>query len=405
MVISNSHGRNMHDLALSVVIPTFNERDNIMPLLLSLRDTLEGIATEIIFVDDSNDDTPDIIAAAQRQLATQHFVISLLHRSAGPARKDGLAGAVRLGLAQASATYTAILDADLQHPPERLKVLFERAIKHDADVVVATRYRPGGSYDGLENGSRRLFSIGMKWLAKMLFPDQLLRLSDPLGGFFLIRSTLLEGVVLRPLGYKISLELLIRCQWSKLVEIPYQFQARNAGTSKATLQQGLLVLRHMTRLIREVPAAARFWKFCLVGASGAAINLLLFSLALHQHAPIVLGWLIATEASLLSNFVLHHVITWREIARHRWVERLLSYHGTVALGTLCTLVIFLCCNAFTHNPLFGQAIALILGMLINYWLAKHIAFAQQPVEIRLPRERNHNWQKLRPLDSQATILP
>jgi dolichol-phosphate mannosyltransferase len=391
--------------ALTVVIPTFNERDNIEPLLAALQTALRGIPTEVLFVDDSNDDTPAIIQAASARLSSRRFVITLLHRPEGPARADGLAGAVQLGLAQARATYVAVIDADLQHPPQKLRLLYQRAVKHDADVVMATRYRPGGSYEGLDGMHRRFISVGLKWVAKSVFPDQLLRVSDPLGGFFLLRRSLLQGVTLRPVGYKISLELLIRCRWSKLVEVPYQFQARNAGASKSDFKQGMMVLRHMARLVREVPAGARFWKFCLVGATGAIINLLLLAFALGHHWSVVLGWLFATEVSILANFVFHHLLTWRDLTRTGWGQRLAHYHGTVALGTLCTFALFTGCNALIHSPLVSQCVALAGGTLINYWLATHITFTTLPLRLGLPQWRARRGFSEGALGSKATVAP
>src|SRR5579884_3548555 len=237
---------------LSVIVPTRNECENIAPLIDALRLALHDITTEIIIVDDSDDATPAVIEhiAATTDADLQ---VRLVHRLPGPERAGGLATAVSQGFQLAQAPYVAVLDADLQHPPERLRALYEAAIDGDADVVMATRYRVGGSYDGLDGFTRRLVSVGLKWVAKITFPDQLMRVSDPLGGFFLVRRSIIQGVTLRPIGYKIALELLIRCRWVRLVEVPYHFQARAAGKSKANFKQGVLVLRHIWRLVCEVP--------------------------------------------------------------------------------------------------------------------------------------------------------
>ena len=111
---------------------------------------------------------------------------------------------------------------------------------------------------GWQGRGRRYISVGLKWTAKFLFPGQLLRISDPLGGFFLLRRSLLADVPLRPIGYKILLELLIRCHWQQVLEVPYHFRARAHGQSKANMHQGILALRHMQRLWREVPAARAY---------------------------------------------------------------------------------------------------------------------------------------------------
>src|SRR5258708_35846960 len=105
------------------------------------------------------------------------------------------------------------------------------------------------------DAGRRFYSVGLKWIAKVLFPEQLRRISDPLGGFFLLRRSLLTGVSLRPIGYNILLELLLRCQWRAALEVPYHFQARVHGPTKANMNQAVMVLEHMLRFFGEVPSA------------------------------------------------------------------------------------------------------------------------------------------------------
>src|SRR6266699_7221503 len=164
---------------VSVVVPTRNEHENIWPLLESLQDALRGLHVEVIFVDDSDDDTPGVIEDAARTLGSSLFRIELEHRLAGSARAGRLASAVVQGMNRARAGYVAVIDADLQHPPEQLRVLYDQAVAQHADLVLASRYIQGGSYRGLAGVGRRCISVGLKWTAKLLFPEQLLRVSDP----------------------------------------------------------------------------------------------------------------------------------------------------------------------------------------------------------------------------------
>ena len=136
-----SHQTAAYDL--SVVIPTRNERGNIQPLLSAIQDALKGIRVEVIFVDDSDDDTPRIIDASAEAMAQLH--IRLQHRLPGDERSGGLATAVEQGMQLARARYVAIIDADLQHPPMQLRVLYDKAIAENADMVLATRYKRGGN--------------------------------------------------------------------------------------------------------------------------------------------------------------------------------------------------------------------------------------------------------------------
>lgn len=263
---------------LSITVPTRNEQDNIAPLLEALSTALMGLYVEVIFVDDSDDNTPEIIKNKMKEMNSPSFHIQLEHRSKGPARAGGLATAVVHGLSVAKAEYIAVLDADLQHPPEQLRVFYDQATLQDADLVLASRYIKGGSYEGLDGLSRRLISIGMKWTAKILFPGQLRGVSDPLGGFFLLRRSLLNEITLRPIGYKILLEILIRTSWKNAIEVPYHFQARSHGQSKADMRQGTMALQHMLRLLYEVPAAGRVWKIGIIIFLNIITTLTLFTL-------------------------------------------------------------------------------------------------------------------------------
>jgi glycosyltransferase involved in cell wall biosynthesis len=226
---------------LTMVVPTYNERDNVRPLLAQLEAALDGVAWEALFVDDSTDGTEHMLAG----IAATDRRVRVLHRAEN---RGGLAGAVVDGLAVARGTYVCVLDADLQHPPERIPSMLAAATASGADVVVASRYVPGGAASGLDGPLRQFYSRGLKMLSRCVFPMRLKRISDPLGGFFLLHRSVVQGVDLRPIGYKILLEILVRCTWRDAAEVPYQFQPRQFGTSKADLRQGMRFLRHLATL-------------------------------------------------------------------------------------------------------------------------------------------------------------
>jgi dolichol-phosphate mannosyltransferase len=225
---------------ISLVIPTFNESANVGELLARLTATLPADAPcEVIFVDDSTDDTPAVVTEAARR---SRLAVSVHHREVP---EGGLGGAVALGLRQASAPWIVVMDADLQHPPTLVPDLVTAGEAAEADLVVATRYADGGSRAGLDGGFRKVASGGSTALAKALFPRRLRNVSDPMSGFFAVRAASLDPDVLRPLGYKILLELVVRCRLSRVTEVPYQFQDRFAGESKANFGEGLRFLRHL----------------------------------------------------------------------------------------------------------------------------------------------------------------
>jgi dolichol-phosphate mannosyltransferase len=136
-----------------------------------------------------------------------------------------------------------------------------------ADVAVASRYVPGGSIAGLNGPLRRFYSRGLKWLTKVAFPHRIDGISDPLGGYFLVRRSILHAVPLRPLGYKILLEVLVRCPWQRVVEVPLYFAPRRHGSSKADFHQGVQFLRHLSTLVWECSPAFTW----LQGPSGRSV--------------------------------------------------------------------------------------------------------------------------------------
>ena len=226
---------------LSIVIPTFNERANVAPLVGELEKALDGLQWEVLFVDDSTDGTDALIA----QLASIKLRVRLHHRREN---NGGLAGAVVEGLSHTHGTYICVMDADLQHPPRLVRDLLSVARRQSADLVVASRYVSGGDPGGLDGPLRQLYSRGLRCLARCIFPRRLAGITDPLGGFFLLRRTVVDGAALRPIGYKILLEILVRCAWTSAAEVPYAVQPRHDGASKADLRQGLRFLRHLALL-------------------------------------------------------------------------------------------------------------------------------------------------------------
>lgn len=238
--------------SLSVVVPTRNERLNVAPLFAQAAEALStiGVPWEIVFVDDSDDSTPEAV----RELRDAGEPVQLVHREPGQ-RDGGLAGAVLTGFATAHGSVLAVMDGDLQHPPEALPHLAEPALVGEADIVVATRYVEGASRDGLNGAWRRAVSSGARRLVRLIVPRSR-AVSDPLGGFFVVRRSVVEGVELQPDGFKILLEVLAHGRWDRAAEVPYSFGAREQGESKASVREGLRFGRHVVRLVRTGRRAA-----------------------------------------------------------------------------------------------------------------------------------------------------
>lgn len=284
---------------LTIVVPTRNEAGNISPLVARLEQALANIPYELIFVDDSDDDTPAVIQSLQDQ---GHPGLTLVHRLPGQ-RKDGLGGAVLIGLEQARAPLVCMMDGDLQHPPELVPRLLEKILAEQADLVIGSRYQEGGDAGGL-NFVRLGISQSLDTLARLIFQKQLANVSDPMTGFFLVRKNKIDIEKLHPRGFKILLEILVRTPDLRVTDVPFAFGTRSSGESKADLREGL---RYFSQVIQLYVGedALRFFRFCLIGLSGIVINLFLtffFTdlLELHYLGAAV----IATQGSSLWNFIL-----------------------------------------------------------------------------------------------------
>jgi dolichol-phosphate mannosyltransferase len=229
--------------AVSLIVPTRNEAGNISELLVRLSRLPEGVLGEVIFVDDSDDDTPAAIAYLGPSV---DFDVDVVHREPGH-RTGGLSGAVLEGFRRARGEWMAVMDADLQHPPEALADLFTATRSEGADIVCATRNAGGGGRDGL-GAARDLISKSFTTFARRAFPRRLHGVSDPMSGFFLVRRAVVAVEALRPTGFKILLEILVRTPGLRRAEVAYEFAPRHAGDSKASLREGVVYLRHLARL-------------------------------------------------------------------------------------------------------------------------------------------------------------
>jgi glycosyltransferase involved in cell wall biosynthesis len=228
---------------LTVLVPTRNEAENVEPLLMRLSTTVEP-GTVVLFVDDSDDDTPEVIQAA-RERGFGSLAIRLLHRS-GSQRTGGLGGAVLAGLERTDTPWVCVMDGDLQHPPEVVPRLLEAARTAHADLVVASRHVPGGGNQGL-GAVRTAVSWGSTVLAKAIFPHRLGGIRDPMSGFFLFRHDALTEPI-TPRGFKILLEIAVRHPDLIRCEVPFVFVERVSGISKGTIREGFRYLRLLTEI-------------------------------------------------------------------------------------------------------------------------------------------------------------
>lgn len=234
---------------LTVVIPTRNEAKALPIVIVGLINALVGFDYTILIVDDGDDDTPDVISCLNL------YQVELLRRPSD--RRNGLAGAVIEGFLRSDSEYVAVMDGDGQHPPETLPHLLMAAQNEDHEIVMGSRYCQGRADNhGLDGSLRRFYSDSLRRLPRLFFP-RLSHVTDPLGGFFLVRRCCLRMDKIRPIGWKISLEVLLFSNYDRYAEIAYEFQSRVDGESKANLRVGLSYFQQLMSLATRYYLAKR----------------------------------------------------------------------------------------------------------------------------------------------------
>lgn len=227
----------------SLVIPTYNEAANIADLyrkLIAVLSTQE-LPFEIIIVDDNS---PDETWKIVEDLAKFDNRLKVIRRLSD----RGLATAVIAGWVKAEGEIIGVIDGDLQHPPEILKMMLAEILRDkDIDIIVASRHISGG---GVSKWSiwRRIISRFATMLSGIFVPKVFKRVKDPMSGYFILRKKVIEGKDLTPIGYKILLEVLVKGNYKKVLEVPYIFCERAKGGSKAGLKQYLISLIHFIKL-------------------------------------------------------------------------------------------------------------------------------------------------------------
>ncbi len=359
---------------ISLIIPTYNEHDNIVPLTRQLGHALSGYSYEIVFIDDNSADGTAGLAASLEGSYPVRVVV----------RKDkrGLASAVVDGLGYASGQIIAVMDADLQHPPEVVSDLL-REVEAGADVAVASRYIKGGGCPGW-NRTRKIISRVAIFLAHLLLP-RTRRVKDPMSGFFMFKREVVEGVQLRPTGYKILLEILMVGRYQTVTEVPYTFGTRERGQSKLNARQQVDYLKHILDLMGRTGELTRFVKFCLVGGSGVGVNVGLYWLLTRfagftplDNAAVGdilsgnLALTISIEASIITNFTLNNFFTFADRNKRgvkSFLGRLLNFNLICLIGALIQIgVTNLLAVGLGLYDLLSLVIAIVVAMLWNYLL-------------------------------------
>lgn len=351
---------------LSVIVPTKNEAENVGPLARRLTRAMGDHAFEIIFVDDSDDHTADAIAALRHTVPCDVVLV----RRRPNQRGDGLAGAVVTGVRLARAPFVCVMDADLQHPPELVPNLVAKVQESGADLVIASRYTDQGSVGGFGR-LRAAASHASILSARCAFPFRLRGVTDPMSGFFVLRRSAVDVDQLRPRGFKILLEILVRNPRLRTEEVGFEFGERQAGQSKASLREGLRYL-HLLWDLRLSEETRRFARFATVGASGLIVNtaaLALFSGGFGIHY--LLAALLATQVSTLWLFIWTDLWVFEPSTRgfHRGLRLVLYFVMNNAAYLLRGPMLYVLTGVFGIYYLVSNLISLLTLTVLRFAIA------------------------------------
>ena len=374
---------------VSVIIPTYNESENIIQVLKSIGEHLpKDVEVEAIVVDDNSPDgtgkvVEDYITDARNEAK---YSINIIHRET----KSGLSSAILDGIQHSSAETIVVMDSDLSHPPKIIPQLVEEIRTSDYDIAIASRYTDGGEVSGWST-KRKLISKGATGIAKAgLGVNE----SDPMSGFFAFKRKILEGIKFDAIGYKMLLEILVKTKGAKVKEIPYTFTDRTRGSSKldsstmfdfVTSVWKLYRYGHATKVsdtrtsVRFISKAGRFYT---VGASGLLVNYLvslLFADAVvnfwYIHATVI-----GIAISMTSNFILNKIWTFedRNFEAKKTLAQYGKFVGFSSLGALIQLgmVYVLVDNYQIIYPL-ALIIAVIIAASSNFILNKKWTFKEK----------------------------
>jgi len=373
---------------VSIIVPTYNESQNILSILKSIEDNLpKNNPVETIVVDDNSPDgTGNIVEEYIKTVKkATGYTLGVIRRKA----KEGLSSAILKGIEGAKGQTIVVMDSDRSHPPDIIPKMVDTLANSECDIVVASRYVKGGSVSGWSVKRKLISRIATKIAQQGLGVGQ----KDPLSGFFAFKRNILDGLKLDAIGYKMLLEILVKTKGVRIKEIPYTFTNRMQGESKLGTSTVFDYLRSVWKLyrydalqrkqekrvsIRFLSKAARFYT---VGAFGLAVNYLIsfvFTTGIasfwYLHAN-----LIGIIASMTTNFVLNKTWTFedRDFAPRRTLVQYGKFVGFSSVGALVQLglVFYLVEN---YSLMYPQALilAVIAAAFGNFILNKKWTFKE-----------------------------
>ena len=342
---------------VSIVVPTYKEKDNIEPLVERIHNNLSKYDYEIVIVDDdSGDGTAELVA----NLSTKYPIKIIVRKN-----KRGLASAVVDGIASVNSENVIVMDADLQHPPEVLPAMMEALETHD--FVMASRYIKGGS-PGQWTLSRKIVSAVANLPALPLAP----KIKDRMSGFFGFKRAVVDTASLNPTGWKIGLEILVRSKFKSVTEVPYTFVPRARGESKLSQR---IMGEYLRQLMDLYSFKYQILNFMVVGGIGALINLGLYTLLLHVPMLKNVQWdwlgngkdnyllpfIISTLVAMICNYLLNRVSTFKG-----WKEQKGGFGRYMTMGILTSLIDYGLLVLFVKYGHLAYELSAILAIIIAF---------------------------------------
>ena len=374
---------------VSIIIPTYNESENIIRVLKSVGEHLpKDIATEAIVVDDNSPDgtgkvVEDYINETENKAG---YAVDVIHRKT----KSGLSSAILDGIQHSTGETVVIMDSDFSHPPKIIPQLVEEIKTSKYDIVIASRYTEGGEVSGWST-KRKLISKGATGIAKAgLGVNE----SDPMSGFFAFNRNILEGIKFDAIGYKMLLEILVKTKGAKVKEIPYTFTDRTRGSSKLDSSTMFDYVKSVWKLYRyghtakvsDTRTSVRFLskagRFYTVGASGLLVNYLvslLFADAIvnfwYIHATMV-----GIAISMSSNFILNKIWTFED-RNFEAKETLVQYGKFVGFSSPGALIqlgmVYVSVDNYQVTFPLALTLAVIIAAASNFILNKKWTFKEK----------------------------
>ena len=359
--------------SVTIVVPTYKEAENLPYLIDQIGDVREALGIPIdllIMDDDSRDGSVEVVEA--RSEPWVEIVVRTSDRAHSAAVLDGMR--------RARGEVLVCMDADLSHPPQALPHMLSK-LEAGADFVIGSRYVDGGSTADDWSFLQWLNSRVATALARPLT-----NVADPMAGFFALRrSTFEQGRDLAPVGYKIGLELLLKCGCERVVEVPIHFEDRRFGQSKLTVRQQLLYLRHLRRLyIFKYGAWSQLTQFLVVGGLGTIVNLVVLTNLMALRIPVQIAVATAILVAMTFNFVLNRRFSFSLSRGGSWPRQFVSF---VAASSFAALINYgttlLALGQITVRPQIAALLGIAAGTMFNFVASRYLVFRTSHIRPKL----------------------